>query len=265
MLPRTRTQRLPVHRFPAGPAHDEVALEEPLELHLSAPDGQRLRLATLLRTPGHDFELALGFLYNEGVIQSAQDVRSISYCNAPQDYNVLSIEMRQPLAPEVLQAFRPFAVNSSCGACGRGMVETGAGDPLHCPPVDRAWLESLPDQLRLAQPLFAATGGVHGAALVDLGGSLRMAYEDVGRHNAVDKITGKLLQDGALPASHSLLLLSGRIGYELVQKAIRCRIPAVAALGAPTSLAVRLARQSGLLLVGFLAPGRLNVYHGSLS
>jgi FdhD protein len=229
---------------------DVVAVEEPLEIRV---DGEAL--AVTMRTPGHDEELALGFLYGEGLIAGPTDAA------LSDDLAANAIEVRGPLAREL--PARRFYTTSSCGVCGKGAIEEVA---VHCAPlpagprVARALLAELPD--RMVQPGFARTGGLHATGLFDAAGRLLCMREDVGRHNAMDKVVGWALREGRVPLTDSLLCVSGRLSFELVQKAAVAGAPVLVGVGAPTSLAVELARERGLTLCGFARRGRVNVYAG---
>jgi FdhD protein len=218
-----------------------------------------------MRTPGHDFELAAGFLFSEGLIGAA-DVRGIRYCAVPreqQQYNVVSVAVAQPL-PE-LGAQRNFYASSSCGICGKASldaIDVRCAPVAEGPVVAPAVLLSLPDQLRSAQDVFDRTGGLHAAALFDPSGRPLVVREDVGRHNAVDKAIGSQLLAGALPLADRILLVSGRASFEIVQKAAVAGVPIICAVSAPSSLAVDAARRFGITLVGFLRGERFNVYTG---
>ncbi len=252
---------------------DELATEEPLEVRVAyfeAGVERRRSVAVTMRTPGNDFELAAGFLYSEGVISGPEAVGQIAYCtdvDGPQMYNVVTVHLRPgvPFDPERLS--RNVYTTSSCGVCGKASLELvrtvcpsrPVGDFRLRPEV----LLRLPDTLVRAQPVFARTGGLHAAALFDGTGRLLLAREDVGRHNAMDKLIGALLLAGGLPASNTVVLVSGRASFELVQKAVLAGIPVLAAVGAPSSLAVELAREFGLTLIGFLRADRFNVYSGA--
>lgn len=251
---------------------DTVAVEEPLEIRIVGRHGDELvrtSLAVTMRTPGHDAELTAGFLLSEGVLAGPEALREVRHCPGPdgvlQD-NVIQVT----LAPEVDFDPERFRRNvyttSSCGVCGKASLEQVA---LICPapPVGRFTLDpgtlhALPERLLAAQPVFRSTGGLHAAGLFDPDGRLLVLREDVGRHNAVDKVVGSRLLDDALPASDTVLLVSGRASFELVQKALAAGIPMLAAVGAPSSLAVDAARSQGLTLVGFLRDDRFNVYSG---
>jgi len=238
---------------------DQVLLEEPLQLTLQAGN-RRLRLATILRTPGHDYELVLGYLFSLGLIGAAEDVKELDYCATPQDFNHLTAIFRGDLPEKALQLRSQEWVHGGCGACGQDSLEI---EPPHrVTPVaawEPAWLCQLPEQLRQQQDLFAKCGGSHAAALVSASGSPQWVFEDVGRHNAVDKLVGHLLMERRSPAG-SWLLLSGRAGFELVQKAVQAGFSGVASVGPPSSLALRYAQAAGLTLVGFLRGQRYNVY-----
>ncbi len=218
---------------------DRVAVEEPLEIRVGGEP-----LAVTMRTPGHDEELALGFLHGEGLIDGA----------------VVEVDARLRRDP----GRRRFYTTSSCGVCGKGALEEVAVDAPALPQgprVARALLAALPDRLR--QPGFAATGGLHATGLFDAGGTLLFVREDVGRHNAMDKVIGRALIDGLLPLGNRLLCVSGRLSFELVQKAAVAGCPVLVGVGAPTSLAIRLAADRGLTLCGFARAGHVNVYAGS--
>ncbi len=249
---------------------DSVATEEPLEVRLVA-GLQRQTLAVTMRTPGADFELAAGFLYGEGVLGEPHEVRRITYCvdpqvDADQRYNIVNVELRAAELPELASLERHFFTSSACGVCGKAGLDT-----LHvrgCSVVpSTAWLApglvtSLPDKLRAAQSVFQSTGGLHAAALFDREGELLALREDVGRHNAVDKLIGWAFLQGKLPLADHILLVSGRSSYEIMQKCLAAGVPVVCAVSAPSSLAVNLARDFGMTLVGFLRGDRFNVYAG---
>jgi FdhD protein len=245
---------------------DPVAVEEPLELRIASGAGADSTPFTVtLRTPGHDAELAAGLLYGEGIVESADDLVALQDPGACGIENTVRVELRAPLAAAARERARAFLATAACGVCGKTTIESVfvKGMPLlepGRPRVARAVLESLPARMREAQRVFARTGGLHAAALFDALGTLRVLREDVGRHNAVDKVIGERLLAGALPLRDAVLVLSGRAGFEIVQKAARAGIPIVAAVGAPSSLALRMAERSGMTLVGFLRAGRFNVY-----
>jgi FdhD protein len=227
---------------------DEVAIEEPLEIRV---DGAPL--AVTMRTPGHDDELALGFLYGEGLIDEPR------HAAPPGDLAANTIEVPGPLLRD--PGARRFYTTSSCGVCGKGALEEVAvhAEPLgNGPAVARDLLASLPDRLR--QPAFERTGGLHATGLFDAAGELVVAREDVGRHNAMDKVVGRALLAGALPLAGRLLCVSGRLSFELAQKAAVAGAPILVGVGAPSSLAIELASDRGMTLCGFARGGRVNVY-----
>ncbi|MBW3627923.1 MAG: formate dehydrogenase accessory sulfurtransferase FdhD [Gemmatimonadetes bacterium] len=246
---------------------DALATEEPLEIRVARADGTILPTSVTMRTPGADFELAAGFLFAEGVLDDASHVLAIRYCvDGEQRYNRVTVHVApQAPAPDVsLQ--RNFYTTSSCGVCGKQSIEAALA--VGCAPiasevsVSAATLLTLPARLRAAQKLFDSTGGLHAAALFDLTGDLLRVREDVGRHNAMDKLVGASLLAGELPVQARLMLVSGRLSFELVQKAARAGVPILAGVSAPSSLAVELADQVGMTLVGFLREGSFNVYAG---
>ena len=254
-----------------SPREDEVVLEEPLEIRVrSFGSPASSPVAVTMRTPGNDFELAAGFLLGEGVIHQREEIDRIAYCPSPgtaQEFNVVELRLAAGVPVDLTRLSRQVYTTSSCGVCGKASLEQVRAEVRIPPRGTHRWppeaLEQLPGRLREAQGLFARTGGLHAAGLFSATGKLTLAREDVGRHNAVDKIGGSLLLARALPASETLLLLSGRASFELVQKAALFGIPTVASVGAPSSLAVSLAKEFGMTLVGFLRPGRFNVYAGA--
>jgi FdhD protein len=252
--------------------HDAVVGEEPLELRLTRGDSAQT-LAVTMRTPGNDFELAAGFLYSEGVVANRSEVAEITYCldsalDPEQRYNVVTIELRPALDAARLARFdRHFAMNSACGVCGRAQLESlrelGATPLDDDVRVDAQTLYSLPDRMREAQRIFETTGGLHAAALFDEHGETIAVREDVGRHNALDKLVGWALLNARLPLRRCILAVSGRAGYEILQKAVMARIPVVASVSAPSSLAVDLAREFNVTLAGFVRGDRANLYAAS--
>ncbi len=246
---------------------DRVATEEPLEVRLQEPGREQRNVAVTMRTPGNDFELAAGFLFTEGVIAGAADVRTIRYCTVPreeQHYNVVSVDLTREL-PD-FQPQRNFYASSSCGVCGKASldaIEVRCGPVADGPQVAAAVITGLPDTLRAAQRVFEATGGLHAAALFTPAGELLEVREDVGRHNALDKLIGAELLAGKVPLADRLLMVSGRTSFEIVQKAAMAGIPVVCAVSAPSSLAVDAARKFGMTLIGFLRGDRFNVYAGA--
>lgn len=239
-------------------ADDLLAVEEPLEIRL----GQQ-SLSITMRTPGNDVELAAGFLFSEGIVRDISQIRSIE--NTPQ--NVVVVDLDQQSAAPV-QPRRNFLMTSACGVCGKASLEDLEANACPVLPADNIQIEPdvlhrLPDRLREAQSVFDRTGGLHAAALFSLNGELELLREDIGRHNAVDKLIGAALASHRLPLNKSLLLVSGRASFELVQKALMAGIPIMAAVGAPSSLAVGTALRSGMTLIGFLRDCRFNIYSGS--
>jgi FdhD protein len=249
---------------------DEVVTEEPLELALSEGGATRT-LAVTMRTPGNDFELAAGFLYDEAIVRSRDDIIGMSYCldaavNPQQQYNVVTVECRAGATAVDLARFeRHFTIGSACGVCGRAQLDSLRD--LGVRPLDDAvrvlanLLYELPARMQQAQRVFASTGGLHAAALFDEHGDALVVREDVGRHNAVDKIVGWGLLGGRLPFARCVLLVSGRASYEVLQKSIMAGIPIVCSVSAPSSLAVDLAREFNVTLVGFLRGNRANIYN----
>ncbi|RII12361.1 formate dehydrogenase accessory protein [Streptomyces sp. YIM 130001] len=257
---------------------DTLVAEEPMEIRLNGKP-----LAITMRTPGDDFALAAGFLVSEGVLARADELRSIVYCaGATEDgrntYNVVDVQLAPDVRVPDITLERNVYTTSSCGLCGKASLDavrtqahwpiddaTGAdGSDGSAAPVllTPELLASLPDRLRASQQVFDRTGGLHAAALFSTEGELLDIREDVGRHNAVDKLVGRALQDGRLPLSRTVLMVSGRASFELAQKAVMAGIPVLAAVSAPSSLAVDLAEESGLTLVGFLRGTSMNVYAG---
>jgi FdhD protein len=225
-----------------------------------------------MRTPGADFELAAGFLYGEGIIDSPDDVQKISYCvdsdlDAEQRYNIVNVELRGGREFDLRPLERHFYTTSACGVCGKASLEQlelrGCPVMTAGPEVSAEVINILPEKLREAQGLFDATGGLHAAALFDEEGELLALREDVGRHNATDKLVGWALLEGRLPLTDHIVMVSGRSSFEILQKALAAGAPVVCAISAPSSLAVDVARQFGMTLVGFLRGGRFNVYAGS--
>ncbi len=239
-------------------ATDYVAVERPLEVRLNGAP-----FSVIMRTPGADRELAIGFLFSEGLIKSSGDIERVDLDEASSMIDIIFAQSRGAAVAAALAGRRQVAVNSSCGMCGRRTLESLAVDRPQtaidwC--VDGATIGRLPAALRAAQPAFARTGGLHAAACFDLDGRLEASAEDVGRHNAVDKLLGRMLDAGRLPLTRSLLFVSGRTSFEIVQKAWLGGIPLVAAVSAPSSLAIELARDAGITLLGFVREGRFNIY-----
>lgn len=248
-------------------AADRIAIEEPLEIQLRAGTTQRT-LAITMRTPGDDYDLVAGFLYAEGLINSKHDIAQMIYCVDGridrQEYNVLRVTLSRAALPDLPQLDRYFFTNSACGVCGRAMLDeldARALPPIApMPPVDAALLGQLPATLRQAQRVFDATGGLHAAALFDRDGALLALREDVGRHNALDKLLGWAVRENRLPFDNQLILASGRASYELLHKCRVAGAPIFCAVSAPSSLAVDLAHRFGITLVGFLRGSHFNIY-----
>ncbi|MEO7307929.1 MAG: formate dehydrogenase accessory sulfurtransferase FdhD [Ferruginibacter sp.] len=247
-------------------ANDKVAVEEPLEIQLAystATGSMHKNIAVTMRTPGNDGELAAGFLFTEGIIQNAAAIQEIKQ---PDENRVLLI-LQENIIPVLGNAARNFYSTSSCGVCGKASIDSirtisqyGEEKDAICIPA--SLLYPLQDALKEQQKVFEDTGGIHASALFDLDGKFMMLREDVGRHNALDKIVGAALLNGQLPLNNCILLLSGRASFELVQKAVMGGIKIVVAVGAPSSLAVELATETGVTLIGFLRDDRFNIYSG---
>jgi FdhD protein len=249
---------------------DQVATEEPMEIRVLA-SGRRVTAAVTMRTPGSDFELAAGFLYGEGLLGMDSDISGISYCvdkglDETQLFNIVNVKLRPGLVPDLRSLERHFYTSSSCGVCGKASLESldlrGCRPPAPGPQVTTEVVASLPAALRRAQGLFESTGGLHAAGLFTSDGELVAVREDVGRHNAVDKLIGWALLQGNLPLAGKLLMVSGRSSFEIMQKALTAGIPMVCAVSAPSSLAVDVARRFDMSLVGFLRGPRFNIYAG---
>lgn len=266
--------RARIHAVEAGKARvrtDILATEEPLEIRLRSVGPSR-PLTVTMRTPGNDFELTAGFLFAEGIITSRDDVREMSYCVdagvcGDQEYNVVTVDLRagHTIDPAILD--RSFAVTSACGLCGKSSLDQierrGIALLPPGPVVSHQTLYLLPDKLRGAQGLFVKTGGLHAAGLFSPDGTLITLREDVGRHNAVDKLVGWALLEGNVPLHDRILMVSGRSSFEIAQKCAAAGIPILCAVSAPSSLAVDLARRFNLTLIGFLRGEHFNIYHGA--
>jgi FdhD protein len=249
---------------------DALATEEPMEIRLLAGQTKQT-VAVTMRTPGADFELAAGFLYGEGLVDSADDIQKISYCvdsdlDTEQRYNIVNVELRGGREFDLRPLERHFYTTSACGVCGKASLEQlelrGCPVMPSGPEVSAEIINTLPEKLREAQGLFDATGGLHAAALFDNKGELLALREDVGRHNATDKLVGWALLEGRLPLTDHIVMVSGRSSFEILQKCLTAGVPVVCAISAPSSLAVDVAREFGMTLVGFLRGGRFNVYAG---
>ena len=272
-MPRPQAPPVQIARWRAGDwrdDRDQVAAEEPLQLSLDAKP-----LSIVMRTPGNDLELALGLLWAERVIRSLEDitrVRISAEAGESESRVILANDLVESNQVDIYlgsaggrRPERSFLATSACGVCGATTVESLALDfpaLARGPVVDAAVLPRLADRLREQQRIFESTGGLHAAGLFTVAGELELLREDIGRHNAVDKIVGRALLDGRLPLSRSVLAVSGRAGYEVVQKAVAAGIPVLAAVGAPSSLAVATAERFGMTLVGFLRDDHFNVYTG---
>jgi FdhD protein len=275
--PRRSTARLPVVRWKDGgraERDDVVTVEEPLEIRVTHRDvdGNRVThpVAVTMRTPGDDFELAAGFLFGEGLIRGRRDIHEISYCSGeePQEYNLLEVRLAPDTRLDTSLLDRNFFMTSSCGVCGKASID--AVEVRGCTPrsddrvrIEPAVLTGIPGALREAQPVFDRTGGIHAAALFEPSGTLLDLREDVGRHNAVDKLVGSRMLAGELPLTGRILAVSGRASFELVQKAVMAGLPVMVAVGAPSSLAIEMARRFDLTLVGFTKALSFNVYAGA--
>jgi FdhD protein len=254
-----------------APGRDLLAVEEPLEIRVAYGTRRRRSLTVTMRTPGNDPELAVGFLFAEGLVRGRQDIARVESCGPPAGplhvRNLVRVELAAGATLDTSRLQRSFLSTSSCGLCGKASLEA-------LPPVPGSALSDdftvvadvihgLPETLRRAQTVFECTGGLHAAALFDRDGRLLLVREDVGRHNALDKLIGARVLADAVPLSETLILVSGRAGYELVQKVLAAGAPVLAAVGAPSSLAADLARDANLTLLGFVRDGRFNVYSGA--
>jgi FdhD protein len=255
--------RVPIDKIVLGghgeKCEDSLAVEEPLEIRVGGKS-----ISVTMRTPGNDFELAAGFLFSEGIVSQAKQIARIGRM-PDENPNIVVVTLSGEARIKPLAVQRAFVMTSACGLCGKASL--AALESNHCPALPpqtttfhAGLLHSLPEALRLRQSVFDRTGGLHAAALFDSRGHLESLHEDVGRHNAVDKLIGDALLRGRTPLGDSMVLVSGRASYELVQKCLMGGVPLLAAVGAPSSLAVSTAARSGMTLVGFLRDGRFNVY-----
>jgi FdhD protein len=266
-----KTTSVPIMRVTSGArqsADDVVAIEEPLEIRAAwLVDGEprEKNISVTMRTPGDDFDLAVGFLFTEGLVRGGGDIESVRHWGSP---NQVRVALRAHARIDASKLERHFYTTSSCGVCGKTSIDalTTISTPLppHAP-LESAVVRELPRMLLDAQTAFHATGGVHGAALFDRTGALLRLREDVGRHNAVDKVIGSYVLDEANPFADSILAVSSRGSFEIVQKAVMAGIPAVACIGGPSSLAVDLARRFNVTLLGFVRDDRFNVYSGEVA
>lgn len=257
---------------------DRLAVEEPLEIRLGVADGTHRAISITMRTPGDDGELAAGFLFTEGILDSPEQIRQIRHCGlkirtgngtldraSALNSNTIRVDLADGVEVDLKRLERHFYTSSSCGVCGKSSIEalrTGV-KPLpgeNSLKISADVIHDLPSRLRETQTVFDETGGLHASALFTRDGEIDIVREDVGRHNALDKIIGRKFLDGGLPLSGRILLVSGRASFELVQKALMAGIPIMAAVGAPSSLAVELANEYGMTLVGFVRDWRFNVY-----
>jgi FdhD protein len=248
---------------------DDLAIEDPLEMeivHRTSEEGETRRRVVTMRTPGHDEDLVYGFLYAEGILRTAADLRALTFPEPPGEAAPRRVRaiLRRGIAPAAESRDPGLALNASCGVCGSPSLEALGlspalvlDDPVR---LERALVHELPGRMRAEQDTFRRTGGLHAAAIFSSGGELLVSREDIGRHNALDKAVGHLLREGRLPARGCLLCVSGRMSYEILQKALRARIPVVAGVGAPSSLAVALANDFGVTLCGFVRGGTYNIY-----
>ena len=282
MEPETGILETTVRRVEPGTqgreAADVLAVEEPLEIRLGFPDGMHKAISITMRTPGEDGELAAGFLFTEGIITSPDQIRQIRHCGlkirkgsgtidrvGALNSNTIRVDLIDGVEIDLKRLDRHFYTSSSCGVCGKSSIEAlkpGARKLPRpdWPVVDAGVIRRLPDALIREQATFDKTGGLHASALFGVDGSLDIIREDVGRHNALDKVIGRKFLDAGLPLSEQVLLVSGRASFELVQKALMAGIPVLAAVGAPSSLAVELAREFGMTLIGFVRDDRFNIY-----
>jgi len=258
-----------VRRFEPGADErdfaDALAVEEPLEIRIGIPDQKHKAISITMRTPGDDSELAAGFLFTEGIIRSRDQIAEIRHCGP--GGNTIVVELAEGVDVDLKRLERHFYTSSSCGVCGKSSIEalhTGARkvQDRKFPVIGSSFVHRMPGALRGAQSTFDATGGLHASALFRIEGSVDVVREDVGRHNALDKVIGAKLLAGELPLGDRILMVSGRASFELVQKALMAGIPILAAVGAPSSLAVELAREFGMTLAGFVRDDRINIYCG---
>ena len=257
---------------------DILAVEEPLEIRLGFPDGTHRAISITMRTPGEDGELAAGFLFTEGILKSRDQIKQIRHCGlkigkqsgvidraSALNSNTIRVDLNDCFDIDFKKLERHFYTTSSCGVCGKSSIEALRAGATELPDRERPKIESdlinrLPAILRSSQDVFDQTGGLHASALFDADGNLEIVREDVGRHNALDKVIGTNFLAGELPLADHVLLVSGRASFELVQKALMAGIPILVAVGAPSSLAVELASEFGMTVVGFVRDGSFNVY-----
>ncbi|KOP39829.1 formate dehydrogenase accessory sulfurtransferase FdhD [Flavobacterium sp. WLB] len=264
-----------VNGFESTSILDILSVEEPLEIRISyGPEAEKTHknISVTMRTPGNDFDLAIGFLFTEGIITSYQDVKKVYHTNTEcsfQKKNIVQVDLVENFIPHLMSSDRNFYTTSSCGVCGKSSIQSiktvSTFNPLDNPKLDIAAevLYQLSNKLKAAQSSFAVTGGIHASGLFTIEGDLVFLQEDVGRHNALDKLIGSALANNLLPLNKHILLLSGRASFELIQKAAMAGISVVVAIGAPSSLAVELAREFNITLFGFIKEDRFNIYNSS--
>ncbi len=281
MKPAPATSEAAVRRISSNgvePVEDVLAVEEPLEIRLGFPDGTHKAVSITMRTPGEDGELAVGFLFTEGILKSAEQVKQVRHCGlkigrvkgtvdraSALNSNTIRVDLVDGVELDLKRLERHFYTTSSCGVCGKSSIEalqTGAKKIEADLTIASDVIHGLPETLRSAQSTFDKTGGIHASALFKSDGTLDIVREDVGRHNALDKVIGAKFLGDETPLSDRILLVSGRASFELVQKALMAGIPILAAVGAPSSLAVELAKEFGMTLIGFVRDGRFNIYCG---
>ena len=272
ITPRRNTARVDSDRVSEASSRrrrDAVAVEEPLEIRIATVPGEEHQVAVTMRTPGDDFDLTAGFLFSEGLLTHRSDVADLRYCVdvETQEYNIVTAYLSESARFDPADLTRNFYTTSSCGVCGKASLE--AIEIRGCAPIPAAGatvssdvVRSLPATLRSSQAVFERTGGLHAAGLFDPAGELQLLREDVGRHNALDKVVGERFLTGRLPLGEAVLAVSGRASFEIMQKALAAGIPIVVAVGAPSSLAVDVAKEFGMTLVGFAKPTGFNVYTG---
>jgi FdhD protein len=265
---KNRSKVLVLENGKITPKIDEIATEEPLEIRLNS---HRKAIAITMRTPGNDFDLAIGFLYTEGIIKAKEDIVKVSYCldrklEQKQRYNLVNIELKPDLEINLTALERHFFTNSSCGICGKASIDIlrlrGYSTINNNEKIDPEIIYKLPEILRRSQGIFTSTGGLHAAGLFNLQGNLIKLREDVGRHNALDKLIGSSLLADELPFNKNIIMVSGRTSFEIVQKCLTVKVPILCAISAPSSLAVSLAKEFNLTLIGFLRGEKFNLYSG---
>lgn len=266
-----RVEHIKIHKVNSGTIDqmaDKIAVEEPLEIQLaysSATGSMQKNIAVTMRTPGHDEELAAGFLFTEGIIRNAAAIQEIK--RSPADENRVMAILHENIIPVLANTARNFYSTSSCGVCGKASIDAIRtvslyGDEKENMIIPASVFHHLQDDLKKQQEVFEDTGGIHASVLFDTAGNFIMLREDVGRHNALDKLIGAAMLKNELPLNNCILFLSGRASFELVQKAVMAGIKIIAAVGAPSSLAVEMANETGITLIGFLRNDRFNIYSG---